>query len=667
VSQSPLDASELKSLNSYKQGWKALNRLLHENKSFSGRETNNAFLNCRDGKRFADISSAIGWDFSDDARAIGRIDWNQDGDLDFWVSNRTAPRIRLLENQLQSDASFLSVHLTGNGKSTNRDGISSRVEVHLKGHKIPLIQTLHAGQSFLSQASRWMHFGLGTDPEISHLVVHWAGGRAETFAGSTSNGFFHLVQGSGKAVPRKKSPDISLEPVEHLPTPSSILARTIAPPGHAVPAINDYVIENSTTLIALWSHRCPHCLEELTSWSKNPEQWSDNKIKVLALSADLNEREKCEAFLKKLGNPFDFVMADRITVQSLDALQSSLVDLWIPVPVPTSFLVSKEGELLTIYRGPVSREQVIADSAITSMTPVERRQYGSPFEGRWVGDPSPGNPRRTANQLVESAQASAAISYLQSALSKPFNTGSDFDKGDNQLLLGQLLGRYGRITEAIPHLEKARKFLPNDIRVLRLLATGHFESGELSDALSVLADARKRHPDNLDLLVDSGKMAIANNQIKEALKFLNQAQKAAPGRADTRFHLADALLRNGDPQSAIALYKGILGSNPRIFEVANHLARVLCTHPDESIRSPQEALALADRLCKITKNKNISYLLTYALAKANLGEFAEAGKLLSQLKTAANPESPLGVEISNALKSVASKKAVRNSLWKSTN
>ncbi|MDG1672099.1 MAG: tetratricopeptide repeat protein [Akkermansiaceae bacterium] len=667
MSQSPLDATELNGLNSYKQGWKALNRLLHENNSFSGRETNNAFLNCGDGTRFADVSTAIGWDFADDARAIGRIDWDQDGDLDLWVSNRTAPRIRLLKNQLQSESSFLSLHLRGNGKSTNRDGIGSRVEVHLKGLKTPLIQTLHAGQSFLSQSSRWMHFGLGENTKINHLIVHWAGGQAETFTGATGNGFFHLFQGSGKAIPREKPSKISLEPSQHLLPTASPLARIIAPLGHAVPPINDYTIKDSTTLIALWSHRCPHCIRELTSWSENSEEWSRNNIKVLALSADLDEQEPCAAFLKKLGNPFDFVMADRGTVESLDALQSSLVDLWIPVPVPTSFLVSEEGELLAIYRGPVSREQVIADSAIISMTPKERRQYGSPFKGQWVGDPSPGNPRRTTDQLVERAQRDAAISYLQYALSKPFNAGSEFDKGDNQLLLGQLLGRSGRIIEAIPPLKKARGYLPDDIRVLRLLATGYFESGASPDALAVLEDARKRHPGNLDLLVDSGKMAIANGQVTEALEFLEGAQQEAPGRVDTRFHLADALLRAGKPQKAIALYKGLLGSNPRILEVADQLARVLSTQPDDSIRSPREALALATRLCKITKNKNINHLLTYALAKANLEEFAEAEKLLNQLKNATHANSSLGLEISSALKSVVSKKAVRNALWKSSN
>ena len=162
-------------------------------------------------------------------------------------------------------------------------------------------------------------------------------------------------------------------------------------------------------------------------------------------------------------------------------------------------------------------------------------------------------------------------------------------------------------------------------------------------------------------------MAIANGQVTEALEFLEGAQQEAPGRVDTRYHLADALLRAGKPQKAIALYKGLLGSNPRILEVADQLARVLSTQPDDSIRSPREALALATRLCKITKNKNINHLLTYALAKANLEEFAEAEKLLNQLKNATHANSSLGLEISSALKSVVSKKAVRNALWKSSN
>ena len=76
-------------------------------RSFSGFERHCAFLNVGsnpDGKLapFANVSAATGFDFIDDGRALARVDWDRDGDLDFWTTNRQAPRLRLLKNNLPS-------------------------------------------------------------------------------------------------------------------------------------------------------------------------------------------------------------------------------------------------------------------------------------------------------------------------------------------------------------------------------------------------------------------------------------------------------------------------------------------------------------------------------------------------------------------------------------
>ncbi|NIP95375.1 MAG: hypothetical protein GWO24_18795, partial [Akkermansiaceae bacterium] len=73
VSQSPVDDLAGEKTLRYRQGWRALNRLLHENRSFSGHEKHCAFLNCGPGpdgreRPFADVSSAIGFDLADDGR-----------------------------------------------------------------------------------------------------------------------------------------------------------------------------------------------------------------------------------------------------------------------------------------------------------------------------------------------------------------------------------------------------------------------------------------------------------------------------------------------------------------------------------------------------------------------------------------------------------------------
>ena len=87
-------------------------------RSWSGRERNACFLNTADG-RFASISGLAGLDQADDSRAVAIVDWDRDGDLDLWVSNRTAPRLRFLRNDLNQDNHFVSIKLEG--RTSNRD------------------------------------------------------------------------------------------------------------------------------------------------------------------------------------------------------------------------------------------------------------------------------------------------------------------------------------------------------------------------------------------------------------------------------------------------------------------------------------------------------------------------------------------------------------------
>ncbi|MEE3179012.1 MAG: hypothetical protein VX317_04960, partial [Verrucomicrobiota bacterium] len=72
--------------------------MINAGRSFSGQERNCIFLNPGSSQaargRFADVSSVTGLDFDDDARALSPVDWDHDGDLDLWISNRNAPRLR---------------------------------------------------------------------------------------------------------------------------------------------------------------------------------------------------------------------------------------------------------------------------------------------------------------------------------------------------------------------------------------------------------------------------------------------------------------------------------------------------------------------------------------------------------------------------------------------
>ena len=77
-----------------------LAQMLNTGRSFSGRERHCVFLNTGDDEgeiaRFANVSAVTGLDLPDDGRAVAVVDWDHDGDLDLWISNRNAPRLRLL-------------------------------------------------------------------------------------------------------------------------------------------------------------------------------------------------------------------------------------------------------------------------------------------------------------------------------------------------------------------------------------------------------------------------------------------------------------------------------------------------------------------------------------------------------------------------------------------
>ncbi|HAT20305.1 MAG TPA: hypothetical protein DCS85_09140, partial [Verrucomicrobiales bacterium] len=84
--------------------------VVKQGRSFSAREPHHCFLNLRNGS-FCDVSAVSGLDLPDDGRGVARADWDRDGDLDFLVSNRSAPRLRFFRNDLPGRNGFIAIRL----------------------------------------------------------------------------------------------------------------------------------------------------------------------------------------------------------------------------------------------------------------------------------------------------------------------------------------------------------------------------------------------------------------------------------------------------------------------------------------------------------------------------------------------------------------------------
>ena len=285
MSQAPTEAvdnPERADVVAFREANARREEMLRNGVSNSGHERNCCFLNVGDGT-FANVSAVAGLDSIGDGRALAAVDWDHDGDLDLWTTNRTGPRVQFLRNNLGPQGRFLALRLQGNGVTSNRDAIGARVEVIMQRNGSEptrrSVKSLRAGEGFLSQASKWMSFGLGDEGSVDRAIVRWPGGDAEEFANLKAGGHYLLIQGSGE--PRAWSRPT---PVRRLAA-STITSRDSTREGRIplryripLPALAYQSLDGSKEffdhnrgplLVTLWASWCQPCLTELIAFRDN--------------------------------------------------------------------------------------------------------------------------------------------------------------------------------------------------------------------------------------------------------------------------------------------------------------------------------------------------------------------------------------------------------------
>jgi len=453
--------------------------MINSGRSFSGRERNCCFLNLGDG-RFADVSAVSGIDFTDDGRALGLVDWDHDGDLDLWTTNRNAPRLRLLRNDTPGRNHWLSLRLEGNGRGTNRDAIGARIEVVTSGSNAPRrVKALRAGEGFLAQSSGWVHFGLGSDRDLDYVSVRWPGGDVEQFRGLEVDHRYRLVQGDRqpRSVPQRApvrlaATDMKLEtPPANLRIPSAVLLP--------MPLDSAYTTfdglqrripygEGQPVLVNLWADWCLPCRMELEELQQRAADIRQAGLQVISLAVNgIGEDESDPAdavrLLTKMKFPFPSGRATLDFIKTMQGYYDELVVLTQPLPVPTSILVDGRGRLSVIYLGRVTVDQVLRDALATQTSQVERRRFAAVFPGRSI--PDPGAQRA---QTIEEAKIR-------------FRMAQNFDKA-------------GRLRDAAVHYADLLQADPDHVRGCRALAGVYEKLGEHQQAIAQYRRAIQLRP-----------------------------------------------------------------------------------------------------------------------------------------------------------------------------
>ena len=571
-----------------------LSEMIKRGRSFSGHERNCLFLNTGTD-HFATISSVSGVDFPDDARAVAFTDWNHDGRVDFWVSNRNAPRLRLLLNQTPTQHHSVSLKLVGNGENTSRDAVGARVEVVTKPPTSQrLVVSRRAGSGFLSQSTSWLHVGLGAATSIDHVIVDWPGGETETFKGLAVDKRYRLHQGNAQpellnnnkrtlelVATSQPVPDatqhaaIRLE--SRLPMPRLTMERG------GKEEILDFSERSRPVLVNLWATWCIPCLQELRDFSDHADALRAKGLDVIAvsvdhLSPDRDPTSNPDQTLQRLQFPFS---SGRATPQMLDDLQSmhdSLVVLWRPLPIPTSFLIDANGRLAAIYKGPVDVAQLLEDVEFVRSDYVTTQQWAALLPGRSIDVTEVRDDARKAEMRIgyrvatqwkskrrtaDAIDAMRAVSQLDDEAKPPHDE------------LALLLLQTGDLADAARHAARAIELDPSD-------ASAHNTAGMISAGLRDLSTALKHYERAIEL--DDHSAAAHNNlgsvyatkgDLARAQTEFRRATEIDPEHAESRLNLGKVLAMRGEVVEGVRQLSRAIAIDPEYAEAYNDLGAVL--------------------------------------------------------------------------------------------
>ncbi len=501
------------------------------------------------------------------------------------------PRLRLTRNELSGP--FVAVRLEGAGG--NRDAIGGRVELHLQtvnDEASVQVRTVRAGEGYLSQSSKWLHFGLAPadrakQTRISHLIVRWPDGTHERITGVEPGRWYHIRQQTGHAAewvpptvggdgpirptsPAERRPVVSkqIRIVPHQPIPLPTLPyMTAAGRSEQVAAL-----PRKVRLIVLWSSTCMPCLEELKELATDEAFVPDASVDILPMNVDravalarLNEGEPDDnSLLHSMGVPWPSGTANREFVERVDMLRRSLVSFQDPLAVPSALLIDVNNQLVAFYVGKVDPRQVVDDAnrlALRRSAPF--RDLAVPLPGRWYVNEFPADVLAVAEGLYRLGHLAEAEAYLDRHVRPLIQSHASVNRSltptrvaNSYTEIGVALAKQGRLEEALAILEKALACDSEHWSAHAALAGLHTAAGRLGDAL--------------------------------------------------REHREMLRVRPDDPVTA------------------NNVAWILATSPDVRLRDPDTAIRLAHEVCRKTNWATSSALDTLAAAYAAAGQFDQA-------------------------------------------
>jgi tetratricopeptide (TPR) repeat protein len=137
-------------------------------------------------------------------------------------------------------------------------------------------------------------------------------------------------------------------------------------------------------------------------------------------------------------------------------------------------------------------------------------------------------------------------------------------------------------------------------------------------------------PNSAEAYNNLGRLLWSNGENQQAIVQYRRAVEKRPDAAAVRFNLALALASVGKTEEGLKEFQEGTRLEPRRIEAYVAMSWLLATHPDASVRSPAQALTLAERAAELYGQPHARIHDAIAAAHAAAGRFEQAAVVAQQ-------------------------------------
>jgi len=315
--------------------------------SFSGYERDLLSISRGDGT-FLNISGVSGVDSISDGRGAIFADFDNDGDLDIFLTTAQGEAHYLFRNNIGQSNQHLRITLVGTTAGKDAWG----AVVRLKGSNGIQTKVKAGGAAFLSQNDPRLLFGLGQTQQVEWLEVTWPGGDVTRLENLEAGQSIRIVEGDDGYEPVTEQVFNLVDPIDPQEQFLSLLGfRTgdifpdlaLSSPTGESRSLLQVLRPGRKTLINLWATWCVPCAKEMPELQALFPSLTAAGVDLVGVSVDLDTAGAVPGMVSKREVTYPILITDEAGMETLYPTGQATV--------PVSILLDPQGRVLEIFPG----------------------------------------------------------------------------------------------------------------------------------------------------------------------------------------------------------------------------------------------------------------------------------------------------------------------------